>query len=98
MKSKTGLTPEQTAQLSLILKKLGADEIILFGSRAKGNHRPGSDIDIALKGKNLDSSLLTQMESEYQKLYFPWKLDLVIYDTIKNKNLRDHIDRVGIRL
>ena len=73
-------------------------EVILFGSRAKGTQREGSDIDIALKGDNIDSRLLTQISIDYDTLYLPWKLDLIVYDTIENPDLKDHIDRVGIPL
>lgn len=71
-------------------------EVILFGSRAKGTSREGSDIDLALKGKNIDSRLLTQIGLDYDALYLPWKLDVIAYDTIESPELKDHIDRVGI--
>jgi len=73
-------------------------QVILFGSRAKGTHREGSDIDLALKGRGLDSRLLTQIALDYDKLYLPWKLDVIIYDTIENPELKDHVDRVGVPL
>ena len=72
--------------------------IVLFGSRAKGNAREGSDIDIALKGTDLDSRLLTQISMDYDTLNFPWKLDVIIYDQIENPDLKDHIDRVGFSI
>lgn len=73
-------------------------ELILFGSRAKGNAREGSDIDLAMKGssvslENRDVALL-----KYDALHLPWKLDVIIYHLIKEPALRDHIDRVGIRI
>ena len=94
-----GLSPEHLAQILKIFRKYPQiDEVILFGSRAKGTHREGSDIDIALKGRGLDSRLLTQIDLDYDALYLPWKLDVVIYDRIENQDLKDHVDRVGVPL
>lgn len=69
---------------------------ILYGSRAKGNFRPNSDIDITLKGENLDLTELFKIENELDDLLLPYKIDLSVYFKIKNKDLLDHIDRVGI--
>lgn len=92
----TGIEPEHFEKIREIFQKYPQiKEVILFGSRAKGNYRKGSDIDLAIKGKNLDSHVLSQIETDYDSLYLPWKLDVVIYDTITNADLRDHIDRVG---
>lgn len=96
---KTGLPPDQLEKILKIFTKYPQiTKVILFGSRAKGNYRAGSDIDFALKGNHLDSSLLAAIETDYEALYLPWKLDLVLYNKIENKDLKDHIDRVGICL
>ena len=81
--------------LGLFSKNQNITEVILFGSRAKGNFRDGSDIDLALKGKSLTSRDLVPIERDYEDLYFPWKLDLVIYENIENEELKNHIRRVG---
>lgn len=73
-------------------------DVLLFGSRANGNYREGSDIDLALKGNKLASQLLTQISMDYDALYLPWKLDVIIYDQIENAELKDHVDRVGVSL
>ncbi len=71
-------------------------EAILFGSRAKGNFSPGSDIDIAVKGNglNLDDQLL--IINQIDKLSLPYMFDIVLYDRIKEPALLDHINQVGI--
>lgn len=74
------------------------DQAILYGSRAKGNFKNGSDIDIALKGDGLDLSVLALIASQIDDLPLPYKVDLFIYNKIKNKELVDHIDRVGKKL
>lgn len=95
----TGIPEPQLDQIkSLFAQNNKIDEVILFGSRAKGTQREGSDIDLALKGKKLTSIDLTKIEMAYEKLYLPWKLDLVIYENITNGELKDHVDQVGITI
>lgn len=74
------------------------DSVILYGSRAKGNNKNGSDIDITIKGQNLNIKDLYAIEEMLDELLLPYKIDLSIYDNIDNKNLLDHIDRVGISI
>jgi len=72
------------------------DEVILYGSRAMGNHKPSSDIDLALKGSKIDLSLLIQIEFELDDLMLPVKFDLTHLDRITNPEFLDHIHRVGV--
>ena len=74
------------------------ESAVLFGSRAKGNFREGSDIDIALKGKAVTLVHRGQIQEAYEVLYLPWKLDLILYDSITEAAVKDHIDRLGIAL
>lgn len=96
---KTGIAPEHFRKILDVFRRYPqVTQVILFGSRAKGNYREGSDIDLALKGKDLDSRLLTRIGIDYETLDLPWKLDAIVYDQIENPDLKDHIDRVGILL
>ena len=61
-------------------------------------HQSSSDIDLALKGAQLNFSNILQLKSAIDELMLPYKVDLVIYETIQNKDLKEHIDRVGIVL
>lgn len=70
-------------------------DVILFGSRAKGNYREGSDIDLALKGQTVSIDDRNYWLLAYSELNFPWILDLVIYEKIEEPALKEHIDRVG---
>ncbi len=93
----TGIPEPQLNQIKMLFaQNKKVNEVILFGSRAKGKQREGSDIDLALKGSQLTSSDLTKIEMAYEKLYLPWKLDLIIYESITNQELKEHVDRVGI--
>jgi predicted nucleotidyltransferase len=68
---------------------------ILYGSRAKGTYRNGSDIDLTLIGKKLDLSTLLKIENEIDDLLLPYKTDISIFHKIENPDLLDHINRVG---
>jgi uncharacterized protein len=69
--------------------------VVLYGSRAMGNYKTGSDVDLTLKGENLNLTLLQKIENDLDELYLPYKIDLSIYNQISNSDLREHIDRVG---
>ncbi len=69
-------------------------EVRVFGSRAKGNNEPNSDIDLALWG-TVDSRLLARVMGELDELPLPYTFDVVIYDHVDNPDLKEHIDRVG---
>ena len=71
------------------------EEAILYGSRAKGNFKDGSDIDLTLRGVNLALRELNAIELELDDLLLPYEIDLSIYDQIENSELLDHIRRVG---
>jgi len=68
---------------------------VVFGSRAKGNWRENSDIDIAVFGEGVNvGSLVAQLD----ELPMPYKFDIVDYNSINSCALREHIDRVGIEI
>ena len=71
------------------------DEVILYGSRAKGNYRPGSDIDLTLKGEGLNLELLNKINNDLEMLLLPYTFDLSIFQQISNPELIEHIKRVG---
>jgi predicted nucleotidyltransferase len=69
---------------------------IIFGSRAKGNYKPGSDVDIAIVGADIDQSLVAALSfSLNEETFLPYLFDIVHYDTIEEITLKEHIDRVG---
>lgn len=71
------------------------EKAIIYGSRAKGNFKSSSDIDITLKGNKVDLKLLSNISIKLDDLLLPYKLDLSIYNHISNPELLAHIDRVG---
>jgi type I restriction enzyme R subunit len=73
------------------------ESAILYGSRAKGNYRPGSDIDITLKTRGESSlDLLYRIMDAIEQLDLIYSFDLSLYEQIDNPNLIDHIQRVGV--
>lgn len=70
-------------------------EAILYGSRAKGSYRPGSDIDLTLMGDELSYQELLDIELALDDLLLPYKIDLSLHRQLDNPQLIDHIARVG---
>ena len=72
------------------------EKVVLYGSRAKGTFRHGSDIDLTIIGEALTYPQLQRIEREIDALLLPYKIDLSLYRQIDNQDLRDHIERVGV--
>ena len=74
------------------------EQVILFGSRAKGTHRPGSDVDMALKGRDLKHNDLLDVSNALDELWLPIRFDLILYDRVKEPALLDQINQFGKEL
>jgi len=98
MKTDFGLKPGDLQMICLALEKEPKiEQALIFGSRAKGNYKPGSDVDIALKGKNLTTQILTTISFYLnEETPLPYHFDVINYHTIQEPALVTHIDRVGI--
>lgn len=91
-----GLTAEVTEKIRNVLSHhQEVQSAILYGSRAKGNYKRGSDIDLTLIGEKINLSKLAKISDELDDLYLPYTFDFSIYDQIENTQLLDHIKRVG---
>ena len=92
-----GLTEQDLTTIIEVLEQHTlVDQALLFGSRAKGNYKNGSDVDIALKGRHLDFKAITRISyllNEETKL--PYRFDVLDYYKT-NEAIAAHIDRVGI--
>lgn len=92
----TGLTKEEiNAIKSVFTSYPKVEEVILYGSRAMGNFKPASDIDLSIIGE-IDRSLESDIFFDLDDLMFPYKFDLSIYNKISNPDLITHIDKQGI--
>lgn len=90
-----GLSEKTTNILKEFFKKFPQiKEVKIYGSRAKGNFKKGSDIDFALYG-DIDFRLESKISYEIDELPTPYKYDITPYETLNHEGLKDHIDRVG---
>lgn len=71
------------------------EKVLIFGSRSKGNYRAGSDIDLAVIGRDLDYNQLLDIICEIEDLELLYSVDLLDYQKKKGTPIGDHIDRVG---
>ena len=98
MKHNFGLLNSDIENIILILnKQTKIENAFIFGSRAKGNFKNGSDVDIALKGTELDFDTVSQISYLLnEETNMPYKFDVLDYNKINEPQLKEHIDRVGI--
>jgi predicted nucleotidyltransferase len=92
-----GLPPVAVRRIREVLARFPeVEKALLYGSRAKGSYKPGSDIDLTLMGRNLDMSILARLSDQLDDLLLPYKIDLSILNNITHRDLLAHIRRVGI--
>ncbi len=92
-----GLPDKTVATIRQILADFPAvEKAILYGSRAKGNYRPGSDIDLTLTGDNLDLRILGEIAARLEESPIPYQVDLSLWNKLDHAGLREHIERVGV--
>ena len=95
----TGLSAEVIKQIVGCGQKYSQiNKIVLFGSRAMGTYRQGSDIDICLIGHSLDQNIGLKLASDLDELNLPYTFDIAIYHKIENSEFVEHINRVGMEL
>ncbi|MDZ4713356.1 MAG: nucleotidyltransferase domain-containing protein [bacterium] len=71
------------------------NEVIIFGSRANGDFKTGSDIDLAIKGNEIRLDDILNLSLRLENITFPYKMDLINLQTIEDTNVIEHINRVG---
>lgn len=74
------------------------EEGIIYGSRAKGTYKPFSDVDLTLKGENLNMRDLYSLSEKLEDSSLPYLFDISDFNKITNPNLKAHIVRRGIRI
>ena len=94
MSNKFGL-PERTIKelLEYFESKPEIEKVVLYGSRAKGTYKNGSDIDFAIwaNGGNI-----AQIGAELEDLPTPYMFDVTDYKTLTHENLKKSIDNDGV--
>ena len=90
-----GLYPNSYKQiLSIFQKHENIEKVIIYGSRAKGNYKEGSDIDFTLFG-NLNYDDILKLKHEFEESTIPYLIDISIFSDLQSKSLIEHINRVG---
>ncbi len=72
------------------------EQVILYGSRAKGNYKNGSDIDLTIVDQGLTYSDLLRLENQLDDLLLPYYIDLSLLRKLTTPSLLEHIQRVGL--
>lgn len=94
---KFGLSDKVILSINGVFKKYPAiEKVFVYGSRAKGNYRNGSDIDLTIYSNDRSHALLSKILFDLDELLLPYEIDLSFYNDIGNDSLKEHINRVGI--
>ncbi len=90
------------SELCLLQELFAANEriskAILYGSRAKGNYKPFSDVDITLVGEGLSRRDLNEFLTRLDESSLPYVFDVSIFEKLNNPELIDHINRRGVEI
>ena len=91
-----GIPDADSAQvLKLIQRHPSVRRVVLYGSRALGRHRPGSDLDLCLDAPDMELGELLELGGALDDLLLPWPIDLQLRHQIEHKGLLDHLEKVG---
>lgn len=94
--SNTGLSESTIQKIHSALAKFPhIKTVILYGSRAKGTYRNGSDIDLCIKDSEVSYHDLLNLELEIDELMTPYSFDVAVLENLENSELVKHIERVG---
>ena len=95
---KYGLSQSTIQKICAVLSRYPqVEKAILYGSRAKGTYKNGSDIDLTLRGgAELSLNVIYKILHDLDELLLPYTIDLSIFDDIGDPDVIEHIQRVGI--
>jgi len=95
-----GLSDRDLALITEAIQAFPAiTQVLLFGSRAKGTHKTGSDVDLAVKGEAVTYETVIRLsETLNEEKPLPYYFDVLDYARITEPRLIEHIDRVGVVL
>lgn len=93
---KYGLTDRSYKKIKEVINKYSDYEFIVFGSRARGDYKNGSDLDLAVKGEMNEKNYYAILNS-FDLLDIPYMIDIVFISKIKKKELLDAIQRDGVK-
>ncbi len=75
------------------------EKVKIFGSRAMGNYKKGSDVDIVIFGQHINDKTVARLSETLNEEYpLPYFFDVIHYESITNQRLTEHIDKLGIEI
>jgi predicted nucleotidyltransferase len=96
MSDKFGLSRQVVQKISQVFERYqNIEKVLIYGSRALGTYKPGSDIDLVIFSKTMSLTELLKIEMELDDLLLPYSIDISIYRDIEDSGMLDHISRVG---
>ena len=91
-----GLPPPTLGQIQAVWRQFPQIRWLkLYGSRALGRHRPGSDIDLAFSS---DQDCSAALAAAFDQLPTPYLVDVTHWESLRHEGLRDHIAQLGVEL
>lgn len=92
-----GLLEREIVYINKALEKFEEiEKAIIFGSRAMGNYKKGSDVDIAIIGEKVTNKIIFKLDDYLNEVYpLPYFFDIINYNSLKNEKLIEHIDNEG---
>jgi predicted nucleotidyltransferase len=97
MTTRFGLSEATIQKLCAVLAQYPqVEQAVLYGSRATGNYRNGSDIDLALFGDDLNLQTLCKIMNAIDDLMLPYSVDLIVFERSGDPDLRAHIHQAGV--
>lgn len=99
MADQFGLTPRHLQILKDVFQKFSTewDAVAVFGSRAQGNFRPNSDLDLVVYGP-ISEATCARLDTLFQDSSLPFSVDIKSYEQIGHLPLKEHIDNVAVQL
>jgi predicted nucleotidyltransferase len=93
-----GLKEDTTKKICAVFARFPQiEKALLYGSRAKGSYKNGSDIDLTLQGgSELTFDVLLKIMNELDELLLPYTIDLSIFNDISDPEVIEHIQRVAV--
>jgi len=91
-----GLTDKSYQELMQILASIPEiEEVIIYGSRARGDYWRASDVDLSIKGSEFNKHTLAILNDKLYNSHIPQYFDTHVYASIKNPQFKANVDREG---
>ena len=78
------------------IKRFGIKKAIIFGSRARGEYKDNSDIDLAIIFNNNDKDNFIKLQTKLEELETLYKFDIIDFNGIKDDKFKSEIEKDGI--